>query len=489
LNIKKLFNPFSWFGNATFKEPEWWRQQLFSTPSVTGVHVDAENAMKSSAVYACVQILSDTIASLPLKMYQETSEGREIAKDHPLTMLFGAMPNDEQTSMELRQFIVQNLVMRGNSYSQIIRAGGKVRAIEPLLTKFMNVDRDSRNRLVFDYQETGNSTVFAKDRVWRIAGLSLNGVTGLSPIGYQRESVGLAMAMETQAGKQFANGAQIAGVLEYPHALDDEGIEKLRMQFQQTQSGVQNAHKPLILESGMKYSQIGMNNQDAQFLESRKAQTIEIARWFRVPPHMVGELDKATFSNIEHQSIEFVRDTIRPWLVRIEQSIIRDLLTQQERLKIFPSHSVEGLLRGDIKARYEAYGLAIRDGHMNRNEVRRLENRNKKDGLDEFLIPLNMTGATDRENDLNNAVINIIANKEIKTLKTEIDKKDESQFKQWVSGFYQRHKKEMTALCISDQKISQYIIERIEQLTTDPIKNIPFVIESIRSDLEKLTNE
>lgn len=479
----------SLFKNTTLKEPEWWRQNILAPRVGSGVYVTIEGALAVSAVYACVRILSETIASLPLKIYERTDQGSHVA-DHPLNLLLGQVSNSENTAFELREFTLFNLCLRGNGYNHIVRRGGRVVSLDPLHAKHMVVSRDPKNKqLIFDYQEPGNARVFRQRELWRIAGIGSNGITGVSPITLGRESIGLSIATELTAAKMFSNGAQIPGVLEYPHIMKDaEQLQRLRDQFADNQSGVNNAHKPLLLESGMTYKTIGMNADDAQFLESRKFQIAEIARWFRVPLHMLNELDKATFSNIEHQSIEFVRDTIRPWLVRIEQTISRDLLTEQERQALFAQHTVEGLLRGDIKARYEAYGMSIRDGWLSRNEIRELENRNREDGLDDFLIPLNMSGA-EEDKKLNNALIQSIADKEITAIKIEADKKTIAEFKHWVPGFYQRHKKQLQRLAVPENRIDNYIDMRISHLTDDPVKQIPKLIKNAVAELEAIFYE
>jgi HK97 family phage portal protein len=343
----------------TLKDPEFAHQvnPLFTG---SGVSVTPDNAMKISAVYGCVRILSETVSSLPLHIYQKTGTGRELAR-HPLNDLLGVSSNGEQTAMEMREFQMSSLCLRGNSYSAISRSNrGGVGAITPLKPAFCRLDRDGSGRLVVDYQEPGNNKTYTGSQIWRVAGMGSDGVTGLSPVALARENMGIAITTEQSAARVFSNGAQTATTLEFDHALSEDQLKRLRDQWEDNYSGYKNHHKPMILESGMKANAIGMNMTDAQFLESRKFQIAEIARWYRVPLHMLNELDKATFSNIEHQSIEFVIHTIRPWLVRLEQTISRDLLTPSERAAgLYASHKVEGLLRGDTKSRYEAYASGI----------------------------------------------------------------------------------------------------------------------------------
>ena len=501
--IKKALQILGLQQNATLKEPEWWRQMLAINSSTAGVNVTIDTALRISAVYACVRILSETIASLPVKVYEATQDGRKEIIDHPLKFVLGTVSNEEQTAYELRQFFCTNLLLHGNAYCQKVVSRGVIRELVPLYSRHMYVDRTPEGKLVFDYQETGNAKVFNARDLWRTSGLSLNGVTGLSPIGYQRESLGLTSALDQQAARQFSNGAKIPGVLEFPEVLSDDQIERIKKQFEDSYSGSENSWKTLILESGMKYTAVGMNNQDAQFIEIRKAQIAEIARWYGVPLHRLAELDKATFSNIEHQSIEFVRDTLRPWLVNIEQTIARDILTARERQTIFVSHVVEGLLRGDIKSRFEAYGKAINDGWMSRNEVRVLENRNKEDGLDEFLVPMNMSDANqteeqdenseDEENQdqnqraINDNIVNYIVNREMGALKREAHDKTPEEFKAWVPNYYnKRHKKFIEELLGPSEKIDNYIETRVQVLSTTPEDSLPAVLTKLPYDIGDL---
>lgn len=459
---------------ATLKDPDWMVERENSRIfSGSGVTVTPETAMNVSAVYAAVRILSETVASLPLKVYETRGEERRVA-NHPLNNLLGSSPNGEQTAMEMREFQMTCLGLRGNAYSQIVRNGaGNIVEINPLNAAFMAVDRNAAGRLVFDYQETGNSRVYSDRDIWRVAGLSTNGVLGQSPIALAKESIGVSIATESHAARMFSNGAQTSMVLEFDKMLSPEQIENLRTQFAANYSGHKNAHKPMILESGMKASNIGMNADDSQFLQSRKFQISEIARWYRVPLHMLAEMDNSTFSNIEHQAIEFVVHTIRPWLVRIEQSISRDLLTPAERGRLYASHTVEGLLRGDTKSRYEAYGKAIQDGWMNRNQARKLENMNPEPGLDEFILPMNMTTTAERETQMTSAAAKMLASRERTALDVEAKRLSVQDFAAWLPGFYDRQVSVIAdALAIDESKARAYADARLAQISklTDPLE-------------------
>lgn len=263
----------------------------------------------------------------------------------------------------------------------------------------MTVERDTQSgKIKYTYSDdiTNQTYVYRPEQIFHIKGLSLDGVTGLSPISQAREAVGLSLATEEYGAKFFGNGARPGGVLEHPGILKDP--EKLRESWNKVYQGTRNSHKVAVLEEGMKYHTIGIAPEDAQFLETRKYQVNEICRIFRVPPHLVGDLERATFSNIEHQSIEFVQHTIRPWLVRWEQEISRSLLDEKERLLYFAKFNVDGLMRGDYKSRMEGYAIGRQNGWLSINDIRRLEDLSlvpADKGGDEYLVNGNMITATE----------------------------------------------------------------------------------------------
>lgn len=475
-----------WFkpkNELTLKEPEFSSTHVPTIFGGTGIAVTPDKAIQISAVYACVRILAETVASLPIHVYRKTDNGREMVS-HPLNDLLGVSCNGEQTAMELREFQMSSLGLRGNAYSHIQRSNrGGIGAINPLKPGFMSVERASNGELVFDYREPGNEGIYRQSEIWRIAGLGGDGVTGYSPVALAAEAMGVSIATEQSAARLFSNGQQGSLALEFERTLTPEQIENLRNQFASSSAGYKNAHKPLILESGMTAKEIGMNANESQFLESRKFQIAEIARWYRVPLHMLNELDKATFSNIEHQSIEFVMHTIRPWLVRIEQTISRDLLSERERqLGLFVSHNVEGLLRGDSKSRYEAYASAITNGWMSRNEVRRLENLNPADGLDEYIVPLNMGPAEEQKSAVENlarAELAVLA-KESESAKSGVD------FYHAAENFYTRHCKRIERELGVDA--SGYAEKRLARMhdCTAPAEAFEAIRDFTVSDLEAL---
>lgn len=355
---------------------------FFLGNSTSGKRVNERSAMQMTAVYCCVRILSEAVAGLPLHLYQYTEEGsKEKAMKHPLYFLLHDEPNPEMTSFIFRETLMTHLLLWGNAYAQIIRNGkGEIIGLYPLMPDRMTVDRDNDGRLYYEYiTSTDDAPINQKTivRLWpsdvlHIPGLGFDGLVGYSPIAMAKNAIGMAIACEEYGAKFFANGAQPSGVLEHPGTLKDPG--RVRESWQNTFGGSQNAHKVAVLEEGMKYTPISISPEQAQFLETRKFQIDEIARIFRVPPHMVGDLEKSSFSNIEQQSLEFVKYTLDPWVSRWEQSMMRSLLTAEEKKQYFVKFNVDGLLRGDYASRMSGYAVGIQNGFMSPNDVRSLEN-------------------------------------------------------------------------------------------------------------------
>ncbi len=374
--------------------------------SSAGKAVTERSAMQMTAVYACVRILSEAIAGLPLHLYRHNSEGgKEKAINHPLYRILHDEPNPEMSSFVFRETLMTHLLLWGNAYSQIIRNGkGEIVALYPLMPNKMSVNRDSNGRLYYEYTHAteeaptmkGSTVRLSPADVLHIPGLGFDGLVGYSPIAMAKNAIGLAIATEEYGSKFFANGAQPSGVLEHPGTLKDPS--RVRDSWQSTFGGSGNANKVAVLEEGMKYTPISISPEQAQFLETRKFQINEIARIFRVPPHMVGDLEKSSFSNIEQQSLEFVKYTLDPWVVRWEQSIQRTLLRQEEKRDYFVKFNVEGLLRGDYQSRMNGYATARQNGWMSANDIRELENLDRipaEDGGDLYLINGNMTKLAD----------------------------------------------------------------------------------------------
>ncbi len=424
--------------NYTLKEPEAFRDSLVGSRVDAGVTVTEQTALQLSAVFAAVRILSESIGSLPLKVYQRRSDGgKDLALNHPLTKLFSGIPNDEQTPQELLEFIIASTLLRGTGYSEIERDGvGRVNKLHPLDSSYMDVKRDAAGRLIYVYNDPKNPKTYLNNEIWRVPGVGGNGVMGYSTLAYARQTLGTSIATERHAAKTFSNGTRVPAVFEMAGKLEDEAFDRLKGDLK-AHAGVDNANTALLLEQGLTYKQVGMSHDDAQFLESRTFQIAEIARWFNVPLHMLSELSRATFSNIEHQGIEFVTYSLRPWCKRIENTIARDLLSSRDRGRIFVEFSMDALLRGDTKSRYEAHASAINNGWKNRNEVRALENMNPVDGLDEYLTPLNMGGAGEENQESRNALAQLNA-KEVKAIRVEYARLQPDAFDAWLSDFYIR---------------------------------------------------
>ena len=366
-----------------------------------GKRVNERSAMQMTAVYSCVRILAEAVAGLPLHLYRYKEDGgKEKGIDHPLYLLLHDEPNPEMSSFVFRETLMTHLLLWGNAYAQIIRNGkGEVIALYPLMPDRMTVDRDRDGKLYYEYTVSTDDAPTVKGTVVRlkpsdvlhIPGLGFDGLVGYSPIAMAKNAIGMAIACEEYGAKFFANGAAPGGVLEHPGTIKDPG--RVRESWQSTFGGSGNANKIAVLEEGMKYTPIGISPEQAQFLETRKFQINEIARIFRVPPHMVGDLEKSSFSNIEQQSLEFVKYTLEPWLVRWEQSIQRTLFSPEEKKQYFAKFNVEGLLRGDYASRMSGYATARQNGWMSANDIRELENMDRipaEDGGDLYLINGNM---------------------------------------------------------------------------------------------------
>ena len=351
-------------------------------------------------VYACVRVIAETLGMLPISLYDTTDKNKIKLADHPLTRCLSISPNDYQTSAEFMEYLATSICLEGNFYAQIIRNGkGEIIALYPLMPNKMSVDRDENGVLYYTYQksaeegkakEAGTVTLSSRD-VLHIPGLGFDGLVGYSPIAMAKNAIGLAIATEEYGAKFFANGAAPSGVLEHPGTIKDPA--RLRENWNSTFGGSANSGKVAVLEEGMKYTPISIAPEQAQFLETRKFQINEIARIFRVPPHMVGDLEKSSFSNIEQQSLEFVKYTLDPWIIRWEQSLNRSLLNPDEKKTYFFKFNVEGLLRGDYQSRMQGYATARQNGWMSANDIRELENLDKipaEEGGDLYLINGNM---------------------------------------------------------------------------------------------------
>ncbi len=375
---------------------------FFFGSTTSGKAVNERSAMQMTAVYACVRILSEAVASLPIHLYRyNDTGGKEKALEHPLYMLLHDEPNPEMSAFSFRETLMTHLLLWGNGYVQILRNGrGEVLGLYPLMPDHMVVDRDAKGRLYYEYTPSEGdprtlnrkaSVILAPSDVLHIPGLGFDGLVGYSPIAMAKNAIGMGLACDEYGASFYQNGAQPGGVLEHPGVVKDP--KRVRESWNAIYQGSANAHRIAVLEEGMAYKPISISPEQAQFLETRKFQIDEIARIFRVPPHMVGDLEKSSFSNIEQQSLEFVKYTLSPWITRWEQAIHRALFSDIEKKRFFVRFNVEGLLRGDYKSRMDGYAVARQNGWMSANDIRELENLDRipaEDGGDLYLINGNM---------------------------------------------------------------------------------------------------
>jgi len=375
--------------------------------SATGITVTPDSAMRAAAVFSCVRILSESVAALPLVLYRRIEvsgkEGKERATSHPLYGVLHRSPNMEQTSFEFREMLQGHLTLRGNAFAFVDWSrGGRVRGLVPMHPDRMDVKRKTDGSLSYEYRRLdGKTEYYSHDEILHLRGLASDGVMGLSPIEVARESVALSLATEDYGARFFGNGTHIGAYLETDQPLTKEVKQNLKESIGREHGGLINAHKIPVFDNGMKLQRLNMTAEDAQFLESRKFQISEIARIFRVPPHKIYDLDRATFSNIEQQSIDFVTDSIMPWLVRWEQRLSKTLLKPKEQDEYFFEFKMDALLRGETKARQESLQIQRRNGIISANEWRALENMNPRvdpEG-DEYMQDKAMTPDQPKEQD------------------------------------------------------------------------------------------
>lgn len=378
----------------------WLSHVLGGGTTKSGVQVNPETATTISAVYAAVRIVAETLAMLPVHLYRRRDDGGRDREDgHPVAEVLGVQPNPEMSGYTLRETIQGHTMLWGNGYQEIVRDGaGRVRELWPMPPDRVQVTRDRAGRLQYVLtlpdRLGGGVKVLRSEDILHVRAIGSSGTVGKSPVTQAREALGLSKAAEVYGAAFFGNGSRPDGVLIHPAELSDTAAARIKKSWEDAHRGLDNAHRVAILEEGMDWKQVGMSARDSQFLETRKFQISEIARIFRVPPHMLADLDRATFSNIEHQSIQFVVHTMQPWLTRWEQEMARMLLTEQERKNLFIKFNLNALLRGDITSRYAAYAVGRQWGWFSANDVLRLEDMNPigPDG-DVYLSPGNMIPA------------------------------------------------------------------------------------------------
>lgn len=361
-----------------------------------GGKVSAEKALSIDAVLACVNLYARTVASMPLILYRKGPEGKERATDHPLYYLLHNSPNPNMTSYNFRSIMEASLKLHGNAFAWIeFDKDWQAKALWPLHPDSVFPQRSLKTGELF-YDAVlydGSHRVFRAYEMLHIPGLGFDGIAGKSVIRMFAETMGLSLDLKNYGRKFFKNGARPSGVLMHPESLSEEAQKRLERKFDQRYSGVENTGKTILLEEGMKYEQIGVPPEEAQFLESRKYSVTEIARIFGVPPHMIADLEHATFSNIESQDINFAKHSIMPECVNWEQELMRKLIRDDEHDRYEIEFVMDGLVRGDIESRYKDYAIGRQWGFLNANDIRAKENMNSVDGGETIYVPLNMIGS------------------------------------------------------------------------------------------------
>lgn len=363
---------------SSHDEAIWTEMFSFGSKAKSGVTVNPKTALQVSAVFACIRVLSETIASLPLKIYKTIDAGKEAATDHYLYPILHDSPNSYQTSYEFRETMMAHLNMQGNFYAiKEMNGAGKVSNLL-ILDPSKMTPKLEKGIITYEYTwPDGKGQVFKQEQIWHVKGLSTDGLVGLSPITIARESIGLAISTEEYGARLFSNDARPGGVIEVPGTLKEDAVARLKKGWQDAHAGGANAHKVAIIDGGMQWKSIGFSNDDSQFLETRNFQVEDIARIFRVPSVLIGHPDKtATYASAEQFFLNYVVHTVRPWVAKIEQSANMHLLTEKDRKDHFVEFSLDGLLRGDAKSRYSFYASARQNKWMSANEVRAKENLN-----------------------------------------------------------------------------------------------------------------
>lgn len=372
------------------------RESLGSRISKTGIRVNSKNAVQVTAVFACVRLISESIASLPLSLYRKTSSGKEKATDRIDYGVLHDLANPETDSFQFWQTFVANMLIYGRGYAEIVRNNaGQVVQLWNITTPYVKIKRNSVTSELEYVITAPNNEQFTlrKDQVLRVDWFSMDGLNAFKPLELAQNAIGLGIASEEFAASYFKNGANVSGIVEYPDGMDDNQYENFRKSMKEAYTGLSNTARLLFLEQGSKFQKVSNTPEESQMLETRKFQVAETARFYNVPLHMIGDLERATFSNIEQMSLNFVIYTLRPYLVRIERAISAQLLTSSERPTYYPKFSVDALLRGDYESRMRGYATARQNGWMSPNDIRELEDQDlipAEDGGDTYMANGNL---------------------------------------------------------------------------------------------------
>src|SRR5574343_408007 len=397
---KKINGMFSNSSSWAGADDRWYPPYL-GPDTNAGARVDQQSALAIPAVWACIRIIAESIGSLPLHLYTRQGRGKQRAVNHPLYLLLHDRPNPEMSAMSFRETLASHVLAWGNAYAeQELDQLGRVKALWPIGPDRVEPMRDTDTREIFykvRLENTGMTQDIPRDKMLHISGLSFNGLVGYSPIAKMRAAIGLALATEAFGARFFGSGTHPGLVVSHPGKLGEVAAKNLRESLATKYAGLGKAHRLLLLEEAMKVEKIGINPEEAHFLVTRRFQLSEIARIYRVPMHMLQDVEKgASYASIEQMSLDFVVHTLRPWLVRFEQGYNNQLfLTDLERRRYFWEHLVDGLLRGDLASRYEAYTKGRNWGWLSADDVRELEDMNPlPDGQGNvYMVPLNMIPA------------------------------------------------------------------------------------------------
>lgn len=379
--------------------------------SITGRAVNEQSALSISAVYSCVRVLADSVAALPLQLLRRIDRGKELAQDHPLYRVLHEEPNPWMTPYTLKETLMGHVLLWGNAYCEIVRDSfGRPIQLWPLRPNDMvRIGRSATGELLYTYrlpnrteaaytidQMPSNFTELPQRSIFHLRGLSPDGVRGYSPITLHREALGLAMAGEEYRARFFSNSAIPEGVLEAKTRLSDAAIKHITDSWRAAHQGLTEAHRVAILEEGVEWKATGMPAGDMQWIEGQQFQLTEVSRIFRVPPHKISDLNRATYSNVDKQEQQFKGDSLEPWLVRIEEQMSLSLLTPAERVSLFAEFKMDAQWRADIRTRYEAYARGKQWGWLSTNDIRGFENMNPVEGGDEYWQPVNMMDIGDQ---------------------------------------------------------------------------------------------
>jgi|TARA_R100000084_G_scaffold109442_1_gene76898 HK97 family phage portal protein len=459
---------------SQLKDATWWQTVFTGSQTASGIKVTPDKALHQPAVFACVRTISEDVASLPIKVYNKISDmSREGIDSHPVNKIFNKRPNAEMTPFTFKEVLTGHVLLYGNGYAEIERDNsGNVIGLWILLPENMQLEVVN-GEVVYHYNsKTAGTITFPSEKIFHLKGLGHDGLIGYSPIEYARETIGISAAMEKSGGAFFSNSSRPSGILSHPAKLSEGAAKRLRESWQGMYSGSGNTGRTAILEEGMKWEQLSIPHSDAQWLEARQYSLQDIARIYRMPPHMIGDLSNATFSNIESQQISYMQSTLAPWMRRWEQEINRKLIGDNEQ-KVYAEFLAEELLRGNTIERYDAYRMARESGWLSVNDIRKRENLNPIEGGDSYIQPLNFVDST---------------------LANEVQGNKMSEGRAWLHDSMKRAVSIIRNSCIrkiekmTDEEWQDWLIQSDKQLVNKTDEIIKASCEQLEIDSLRMTN-